>query len=772
MNDDIFAGDLHGFLVYPTAWKKPEDHHFTPIRVLKHIHAAKYGVQLNAPVQMELPRTLGGVMFGSSYDKPNSLLHEQAASKLFEQPHKDFLMMADDATRHHLGVPEDSQGDFTHVHGIGSWENDVEPSMVTVFHRPVEGLQLQRIGSEIGTWARQHAILAFSPHPGGQEQLLHMRLKTHPPVHRLSVPMLAKISQTIHGEFNKYFDPKDDGGRSFWMPGRSILPDASGHTDVLIWVPQDAGVAGRNRIHQAFSTINSKLGGTRQPTMWPGTGLMLGGTSPYSDEEAKFLDDAEKRELAIGNYKEAYENPEPLVHGSVMSPEAAVGIAAKRQGKRIVHLRDFLGRYKNRLNREGRKLKLGRMPRETVEAHAAAMGANPHDDAPPLVFADHLSDYGDPREDIVRQQVARGRRSNTNYLFDNERWKTPQETFRETSYGANGYDYGLATSGNPAGEPTGHMTFVPHRFDDSVIVHWYPHMYHQTESGPLSGVFTRQQATEIANHVGINTHLATSTNDPNEFEFHDWSQHPEQLARSPAGTGAVVRGVFYAPGKMMPDAVPLQTGSAPDQSGAAPKESLLARIRRRFKKRVVPETLTLSRQPVKFNLIDMEGLHAEIQKNPNDSAPWGVMADAWDDQGKPALANLFRQFMNPKDYYNGHAFPLVNTTQYDLERMRRPALANRGDTSLLGHTARIPYEIIPLRNSPEHYQVRILARGRTHVIGSAIVPNLQAQHLASEMEFVLPHWIDQGHNFKREIGIPDHEPPHLTYRGIAPEGQG
>lgn len=307
------------------------------------------------PMRMELPRPFGGAVFASSYDKADPLAHEQAVSKLFDTPHRDFLAMADDATRRHLNLPHDVEDHFTHLHGIGSWENNVEPSMMTVFHRPVDGLQMQRIGADIGSWARQHGILTFSPHPAGAEQLLHMRLRTHPEMKRLTQPVIAKVSQQIHDEFNKYFDPNENGGQSFWIPGRTILPSPTGHTDVVVWVPP--WEKDQDRVHRAFAAIANKLGAVRPPTFWPGTGLLLGGTSPYSDEEAAFLSDEQKRDAAVGNYQQAAANPEPMVHASVPTPsEAFIGNpAARRAGKRIVHFRDFLGRYKVRLARSPAK---------------------------------------------------------------------------------------------------------------------------------------------------------------------------------------------------------------------------------------------------------------------------------------------------------------------------------------------------------------------------------------------------------------------------------
>lgn len=354
-NDDVFAGDLHGFLIYPASYARPHGEEFTPLRVLKQAHAREHGVQLGGPVQMELPKPFGGAVFSSSYARPDPLSHEQAVAQLHDKPHRDFLMMADDATRRYLNLGHDAADQFTHLHGIGSWENQVEPSMMTVFHRPVDGLQLQRIGADIGSWARQHGILAFSPHPGGAEQLLHMRLRTHPEMRRLTQPVLVRVSQQIHDEFNKYFDPAENGGQSFWIPGRTILPSPTGHTDVLTWVPP--WEKDKDRVHRAFSEIGNKLGAVRPPTFWSGTGLLLGGTSPYSDEEAAFLSDAQKRDAAVANYQQALTNPEPMVHESVpVVSEAIIGNpAARRQGRRVVSLRDFLGRYKTRLARSPAK---------------------------------------------------------------------------------------------------------------------------------------------------------------------------------------------------------------------------------------------------------------------------------------------------------------------------------------------------------------------------------------------------------------------------------
>lgn len=296
---NVLKGDKHGFIVYPASWgKKPSDAYRT-VREITAEDFAKNTTPQTA-LQFELPRALGGSYTASPNQAASPAQHEHAASKLFSQDQHDFATFADDAARRYAGIGPDDHTAFTHLHGIGSWENAVEPSMMTVFHKPITALQLQKVGADVGSWARQHGILVFSPHPEGQEKLMHMRIPTHHAMNnnsRLDPRTVAEISHRIHNMFNEYRDPHMNESL---MPGRTILPDPTGHSDVLVWLPP--WERNPERIHSAFNEIGDRLGARGATQYWPGTGMLLGGTSPYSDEEAAAMPDARKRDAAIANY--------------------------------------------------------------------------------------------------------------------------------------------------------------------------------------------------------------------------------------------------------------------------------------------------------------------------------------------------------------------------------------------------------------------------------------------------------------------------------------
>lgn len=313
-----FPLDIKGIVIYPASWAKSHKSRWTPTNTLNaREYTAKTAPRIDA-MQLALPQELSGTIFSSPHDRPYPLRHKQAASRLFSQRQRDFLLAGDLAARRHLGLsPDDHHNAFTHFHGIGSWENNVEPAMTTVFHKPISALQLQKIGAEVGTWARQHGILVFSPHPQGTEQLLHMRIPTHDHAPYLTPHDVERVSKRITDEFNKHFDKGEHGDINYLMPGRTILPDIHGFSDVLVWVPP--WESNKGRVHDAFASIGEHMGMMGKVHYWPGQGMLLGGTSPYSDEEAAHFDDAQKRQIAIENYRRAMEaretslvNPEPV----------------------------------------------------------------------------------------------------------------------------------------------------------------------------------------------------------------------------------------------------------------------------------------------------------------------------------------------------------------------------------------------------------------------------------------------------------------------------
>lgn len=310
------TGDIHGFLVYPISWAKPADQSHLTVRELTALRRQQHAEHRRAAdmegLQFALPRKLGSTIFASPNEDADPLSVDDAAHRLFRRDQQIFSIFAEEATRRRLGITHfDPQDHFSHLHGIGSWENNPEPSMVTVFHKPISDVQLQQIAAEMGVWAKQHGILAFAPHPAGTEQMLHMRLQTHEPRRQMGPHKIAQIVKPIIDDFNQYAD-QGDRKLHYWMPGRSILPHPDGTTDVLVWVPP--WESHPERVKQAFSAIAEKHKAIEPVKYWPGTGIMLGGTSPYSDDEAEYLSDKKKRELAIENYKLREASPQHLTY--------------------------------------------------------------------------------------------------------------------------------------------------------------------------------------------------------------------------------------------------------------------------------------------------------------------------------------------------------------------------------------------------------------------------------------------------------------------------
>ena len=556
-NSDEFAGDLHGFLLYPSASIKDEQDAFTPQR---EITQREYNQAMTAPedawhpnpIQFELPRMLGGSIFGSSWDKPDPLRHHQAAAKLFQKKYQDFLNAAESFTRKHTGTPG-GDGGHRHLQGIGSWENNVEPTLMTVFRRPITSLQLQRIGAELGSYARQHAILAFLPHDDGSEKLLHMRIKTHKPG-QLSPRQIASISNLVSSEFNQYFD-EINGQRNYLLPGRTILPDTTGHTDVLTWIPP--WESNEARVLHAFETTAEKLGARHTVKFWPGTGTLLGGTSPFSDDEASKMSDDQKRDAAVANY-----------HRQIAAVKPEI-----QQGPGLTAPTQFA------LNPE--MWREGHLTPANDRAYWGPLG-------------DHFQEEGYPMLGQVMSVAP--------MLDFDERMKMLGR-FGSRGVGNAGH-YGFL-AGNPfRNDPNTPQLFANFHFHPqlgavlSVMAgNSYPSAEHGTASFHIPDAHTAlgvleeigRRGTELRQAAGLPfTHLT----DGSYLTMHDAITHtiksnpdnPQQLAmRSPAKTGIVVQGVFYRPGSLIPT---IESPNKPKEE----KESMVARARRILNKRVSKST--------------------------------------------------------------------------------------------------------------------------------------------------------------------------------------
>lgn len=141
-----------------------------------------------------------------------------------------------------------------------------------------------------------------------------------------------------------------------------------------------------------------------------------------------------------------------------------------------------------------RALKLNRpLTRADLEPFTNAFAANPQDDAPHLVFADFLAEHGDPREEIVRQQVARGRQR-----FGEGRFVHPPEA--STDGGEYDYSRGIQRNGMPDG---GYISLVPHKTKPQIMVRWAPNPFMHHASDTYRGVVTPDKGHEIARMAGL-----------------------------------------------------------------------------------------------------------------------------------------------------------------------------------------------------------------------------------------------------------------------------
>lgn len=307
-------GDVHALLFNHVAWPKNDADQFKTFQEISRDRLkSNINRHIDNPIYLQMPKPLAGFVASSGYDRPDHLPYEEAARRLGDKEHADFTTYLDQAARQHLKLdPHSKQDTFTHLHGIGSWEDAVEPSIATVFHKPVDPLHIQRISADVGSWARQHGILAFYPHEKGDEKVLHMRVKTHRKMSKLTPSLIGEIAKQVTHHFNQY---KNSDGEAL-MPGRTIIPNNNGTSDVMVWIPPWEKQPGL--VHDAFSTIAANLGQTQPVHFWPGNGIVFGGTSPHSWDEAKAFSDAKKRRLARSNFRRALFNsfaqgPQPQV---------------------------------------------------------------------------------------------------------------------------------------------------------------------------------------------------------------------------------------------------------------------------------------------------------------------------------------------------------------------------------------------------------------------------------------------------------------------------
>lgn len=323
---DFFKTPIHGFIIFPSSHiKEPgeefdgniRDYNARPHKLEKH----------STSLHFELPRALPQVMTSPYYEQPYPMSSLEAAGRLFSPRQRAFAASADYAARKYLGIGrDDPHSTYTHLHGIGRWENKFEPSMATLFHKPITPSQLLKIAADVGSWARQEGVLLFTPHRGGSEQMMHLRIPTHSPrISHLNPQLVSEIINGIAPEFDKYrqITGHNAAGQptfEYLMPGASFLPDTHGHTDALVWIPPWSDA---KAIHSALGEIANKTNG--EVNYWNGTGTMLGGTHPYSWDEAQYFDDKRKRDIAVNNYRRILNNPlQPSPTGSIDIPDLGI----------------------------------------------------------------------------------------------------------------------------------------------------------------------------------------------------------------------------------------------------------------------------------------------------------------------------------------------------------------------------------------------------------------------------------------------------------------
>lgn len=122
-----------------------------------------------------------------------------------------------------------------------------------------------------------------------------------------------------------------------------------------------------------------------------------------------------------------------------------------------------------RQSRSGRPVRM--MSRDDSLAHVRHMIANPHDAAPPLIYADHLDESGNPLGELVRSAMSHGK-------FDKETavWGQPTWTMRNHHEIAHHDDLGFDRYGKVRYTDIGQLSARDHLNDPSrVHLEWTPH---------------------------------------------------------------------------------------------------------------------------------------------------------------------------------------------------------------------------------------------------------------------------------------------------------
>lgn len=602
-------GDIKGFLLFPSTRTKSDAEAFTPLRETFDREFTRHTGRPPAdaarhPLHNAMPDAFGVKSVASS----EPLRHDLAASMLLDEPHEHFTTVLNKSALQHAGVLPKNH---IHLHGINSHHHLVEPSVATIFHGDVTPHQLDRIAADTLIHSRQRGALSFFPHADGMEQLLHMRVPTHRPMRELSPQVVAEASRKVMHAFGP------QGAKL--LPSRMVSPDVDGFSDVLAHVGK--GHVNPAQARALFSRVAALLGTEHNagPRYWMGTGRMIGGSGPHDDgmhvpSPAAVVPQVRPHQFAASEWwqqhpkmyhdfeglKEALlQNPRDAAYPHIMAdvleeaghPASPVwnwywrhaipgveGVNPVQSVGERVHGNIY--RNMDVINRHGPDLppihgvgfstsgapvfapttshNLGQL---TLSALLRKLRIyNPQGGTVLPSIADRVSPDPTHQENLARLIAARELHS-VGLL-------NPDEILAAHSHAMGSLPE--MPAGGTLEEQASHPRTILRR-----IVKAYesgrgfnaPHHYIQQAGmlGPVApvpgmGLGDLRQDSRISHDVNHATGRLASSVQGNV---------PEKFARAPAGTGAVIRGVYYAPGKMIPtletdpDATTPQTPAQP-----------------------------------------------------------------------------------------------------------------------------------------------------------------------------------------------------------------
>ncbi len=307
--------DIHGILLYPHAYWDS----VLPPR-------SRCGPQ---PHRQELPKTFAGSLHYSGNQSPDPMSYRKAASKLFTPEHTNFTALADFAAKKYLNLDNNDSKHYEHLHGVGTWMDTAEPSLATVFKKPIDPQVLTRIAAHVGHEAHQQGVIAFSPHPEGEDKLLHMRipLPDKRPYQTVNQRMIGDISYMIGNQLARHSRQTDEGMTPY-LPAVTILPDHTGHADVLTWL--EGKDKDRHTKEDVFKYVADVLRAEKLQ-YYPGTGILMGPQNEKMPDGSHMPDentDEGKRMAAMIRYRRVMGEDIDLLPKSV--PSSPIQMALRR----------------------------------------------------------------------------------------------------------------------------------------------------------------------------------------------------------------------------------------------------------------------------------------------------------------------------------------------------------------------------------------------------------------------------------------------------------